>query len=421
MTPQSNSLGGFTPFLKIGGNKEKKVFDFAAGREAYDGVIVSAMMLEGFYERTSSFLKGLGKKYIIDPSTYVFQQRAEALTNDNGTKKNYHSMAAFFGPPVQGLAGVRTATPTDFLSKPGTLEAFTHRVIDYQRQRVKGGATLFDDLEEFMQSSSGQMLNSAPAILLPPYFHFRSPADPWYEVNLACAKAALKYAKPGEKVWPVVLTSPALLTEMALINKVCADFDSLGSPGYLVWIDGFKDEQQSLVKLRGLKQLIGLLASQGKHVLRLYGGFFSFLLSDKGLSGFASGPGYGSSKKAFAYSRKGGPSIPSFYVEKLRANFQLDEAEALLRRHPELICGCEVCRTTYGKNLDRFKELKDAGRFQSHFLNVRLREIAALRSAGLPAVLDDLRETIAILGSVNTQHLSTWLTALDRAAEARPS
>ena len=291
-------------------------------------------------------------------------------------------------------------------------------VLDYQRSRFLGQPRLFNvyydkyalwDDEEIPEPLASSMV---PAVLIPPYFYFTRAGDPWYEVSLEFATKSLGLRQPGESVWPVLLIPPRSIANSDEIAIIMRDYGSGGFDGIFIWINNFSEERDhSIKKHEGLASLVSQLASAGKPVFKLFGGYFSALLYPLGLLGFSCGLGYGSSKNAFAYGRGGGPVQPNYYIPRLHRALPLNSAEELLRAYPSLRCSCGACVETFGTDMDRFGQMRKHGLCQSHFLNVRHQELKRISDHTPEELLAELEDTIPELssdGALDVGHLDVW-------------
>jgi hypothetical protein len=370
-------------FIKLGSLREKYILEIA--RQDYDGILVTANMIETFSSSVPSFIRGLGKPFVIDPMVYAFIQPIKYIMapKDSKIKRSFTEISDKYGSIVQREIGKRPISWQDLQSDPGNVEELTRNILNYQLQRLKRPPSFADYYSDF------ELLlpQVEPEVLIPPYFYFKDTQDPWYTVSLQFAREA-----------------------SAVIVR---DYTSDSYDGFFIWVNDFKEENASFNQLEGLVKLVAALSSFRKPVIKLYGGYFSALLRHTGLTGFSFGLGYGSSKNVFAYSRAGGALKPLYYVPELHRFLSLTKAEDLLKRYPSLICDCPTCKAVIDSNPVNFSSMWDARRAAQHFLNVRLKELHDLSQGEIVSPLTCLQQSVQnfdrqLLAGVNIDYLRKW-------------
>lgn len=402
-------------FVKLGSLGEKDILRIA--RQAYDGILVTPSVIESFGSSVPSFIRGLGKPFVIDPMTYTFLQPIKYVmaSKDSKIKRSFIEISVKYGSIVQREIGKRPINWQDLQNASGNVEELTKNVINYQLQRLKRPPSFADYYHDF------ELLlpQVEPEVLIPPYFYFKDTQDPWYAVSLRFVREVSDVKQQGWKIFPVILVPPKLLEKQHEIEIIVRDYTSDNHDGFFIWVNDFKEEDASLKQLEGLVKLVAALSSFRKPVIKLYGGYFSALLWHVGLTGFSFGLGYGSSKNIFAYGRAGGVPNPRYYVPELHRFLSLPKAEDLLRRYPNLMCDCPTCKAVIGSNLANFSGMWDANRAAEHFLNARLRELNDLSQRGIGSSLACLEQSVQnfdrqLLSSVNIDNLRRWHRILSR-------
>jgi hypothetical protein len=400
-------------FIKLGSLREKDLLKTA--RQAYDGILVTASMIESFGSSVPSFIRGLDKPFIIDPMVYAFVQPITHMmaAKDSKIKRSLIEISVRYGSIVQREIGKRPISCQDFQSNPGNVEELTKNVLNYQLERLKRPPSFADYYSEF------ELLlpQVEPEVLIPPYFYFKDTQDPWYSVSLEFARQALNVKEQGWKIFPVILMPPQLLEKQQEIEAIVGDYISDNYDGFFIWVNDFKEEDASVKQLQGLIKLVTMLAGSRKPVLKLYGGYFSALLWHADLTGFSFGLGYGSSKNVFAYGGARGAPNPLYYMPELHRLLSLPKAEDLIRRYPGLMCNCPTCKTVIGVNPANLSRMKDSNRTAQHFLNVRLREIGDLSKANIASISTGLEKSVQnfdqkLLSGINIDNLRKWNRAL---------
>jgi len=225
-------------FVKLGSSREKDLLKTA--RKAYDGILVTASMIESFGSSIPSFIRGLDKPFIIDPMVYAFIQPITSImaAKDGKIKKSLIEISVKYGSIVEREIGKRPISWQDFQHNQGNVEELTKNVLSYQLERLKRPPSFADYYSEF------ELLlpQVEPEVLIPPYFYFKDTQDPWYSVSLKFAKQALNIKQHSWKIFPVILVPPQLLERQQEMEAVVDDYISDNYDGFFIWVNDFKEE-----------------------------------------------------------------------------------------------------------------------------------------------------------------------------------
>ena len=232
-------------FIKLGSLGEKDLLKTAG--QAYDGILVTASMIESFSSSTSSFIRGLDKPFIIDPMVYAFVQPITNImaAKDGKIKKSLIEMSVKYGSIVEREIGKRPISWQDFQHNQGNVEELTKNVLSYQLERLKRPPSFADYYSEF----EFLLPQVEPEVLIPPYFYFKDTQDHWYSVSLDFAKQALNIKLQGWKIFPVILMHPQLLEKQQEIEALAGDYIPDNYDGFFIWVNDFKEDMASMCKL----------------------------------------------------------------------------------------------------------------------------------------------------------------------------
>ncbi len=393
----------------------------------YQGIHMPATAPDGVRE----MIRNLGKPTFIDPDTYFYSLPLKRLFAEE--KKTFKpSIGRLFGE-YQSIGDVSVTSSRTIPGNPSEIQFFVRRVLEFQNSRLNGQTTLVNaNYSKYAdwQKSYGEVVNyetstSEPEFLIPPYFYFDKHDNEKYKLSLACAKAALRSRPTGSSIYPVIFFSKVLLKKGDVIQKIVDDYLGLSADGFILWINDFKEEKEPLETLLGLSALVKNISGSRKPVLKLFGGYFSLLLSLNGLTGFSCGLGYGQSKNAFAYGAKmRGKFEPKYYIQALHRGVELPDAERLIRSIPELRCSCVVCQKTFGRNFDNFSKMSEAGMCECHFLNARRQEIKEIMEKGKDYISSSIKLTansFQMNSLVDVRALKNWAMVLDEMDQAAGS
>lgn len=369
-------------------------------------------------ELLTEIVRGYGRPFLVDPQTYIFSlpPSRHIDTEKNSLRRTSATLSGAYGEPFYSSVGVRKLFPEDF-ADPRVAGESVARVLSYQRNKSLGQMGLplepyYDKYRLWDDEPGGAGL--MPQVLIPPYFYFKGPADPWLSVNLAAARVALELKRGQERVYPVLLFSERLLDSPAAVDAIASAFLADPYDGYLLWPNRFDEARQSPDRLRVLATLVSRLASSGRRVSKLYGGYWSVLMGSRGLGGLSCGLGYWSHRNAFGYGGRNGKTLKHFYIPSLHMAVPLGDAFKMLEAEPRLRCTCPVCSDTYGRRAELFGNMKAPGRCEAHFLNARRQEVRLVAETGTRGAIQELSEARRRLRSspVATDFLDAWVTSL---------
>lgn len=219
----------------------------------------------------------------------------------------------------------------------------------------------------------------------------------------------------SEPIYPVLLFSTKILSDTSAVESVTRAYLAEPFDGVFLWPNDFVEEAQPLAQLQGLARLLSLLADGGRRVSKLYGGYLSALLANRGLRGFSCGLGYGASKNAFAYGGGGGKPVQKFYIPRLHRSVRFEEAEQMLQVNESLRCSCVVCAEAHGGRIDHFANMREQGRCERHFLHARQAELQQLGDASVEDLAKVLQATsfeFERSGFVRAGFLRDWASVL---------
>lgn len=360
---------------------------------------------------------------VVDLPAYVLALRPEIL-HDDSTKDLRNSVRLVsdsLGGCIAEAIGKRQLTPAEFLADPEMLSRMADSVLRFELNLLRGQIPLFDPYyEKYRILLDDPCPELKPkdaglnAIFVPPYFLIRSSSDPWCQVSVEFVRRMTERQDKNATIFATLLLSPQVLDSSEEVKKIADQFSTIDVDGYLLWINGFREEEADERKLRGLVKLVELLLRTKRPVYKLYGSYFSALLCAKGMQGFSCGMGYAMAKSIYSYGKGGKKGQLTYFVGPLGRTVPLAQAEYLLQRFPVLRCDCEACRNVIGTKFDKFPAIMRPDFSQSHFVHALRREIATLAQDGLPKTTERLSRLAADLGQkgVDASHLTRWSKAM---------
>jgi hypothetical protein len=372
-------------FIKISSHSDRNILE--AGKGLYDGIFLDASF-SGLSDNTLGILK---KKFIIEPKSYIFALDTKYV-EDSTTgypKESLFNMSKIYGSPISNLFNHRPINCQDFRN-PNSISGLTRNVLEFQRVKLSRQELLFDDdyYDKYRDGPDEKLEKKLLFCLIPPYFFPNNHNNGIQGLNLQFVDLAMKEKKDDEKVFAVIPLNCSFFRNGNSIEKLCDDYLSIDPDGFFLFLNQFSERNASIEILRAIISMVKLLSSSKKPIFKLFGGYFSTLLSQIGLSGFTCGLGHGESRNIFAIYKGSPPQL--YYVPFLHKNFLLKEVPTILRRFSEFECRCPECRDTDGLGF-----YDDEIRRKRHYLLARKEEIDRLSKFGLGKAVEDMESIFA--------------------------
>jgi hypothetical protein len=349
--------------------------DFAA---TYDQIVVNANIVAHMPAAMAGFLAVRAKKpFFIDPQTIAFQHEVDHLLSTSKKsageiKRSWQRIIQRYGNPIAKALSPdspRPILPDDFKDDK-ECRAFCNRVTDFQNEELSNEFKTGEDAGyvQFLAQEEGVKELVPPSLIVAPYFFLNASFfEEWLNVNLRClefTRAVLQ--KTGNKkplAAQLVISQEVLLNADFRKRLVGAYRGSRAKPDvFLLWVDSFTEQELSVGELAAYVSLVEELASGGRAVVNLYGGFFSVaaarfgVLRDK-LIGVCHGLEYGESKPVVPIS--GGVPVAKYYLPAVHARLSARVAARAIRQldgfksaqsFRQRVCDCTVCRSVIKKD-----------------------------------------------------------------------
>jgi hypothetical protein len=330
----------------------------------YDQLIINANMVAHMPGALASFLsmKALNKSYFIDPLTHAFQHDIGYIeTKKSGElKRSVKKLIDAYGEPLASsvLKGHRPVNPHDFENSK-ILKRFCERVLKFQQDMLSKEINQSDSAKyyKYLRKIKGDGISTktAPSLVIAPYFYLTANTiKSWIDVNLKCAAESKDIAKEARIPLAIqVVISQDILLDATTVKFLISKYSNLKPDLFLIWIDGFSEQQASAYQLDAyIKFVQGLGATAG--VVNLFGGFCSVALGRSKmvseLVGVAHGLEYGEDRGVLPVG--GGIPVAKFYLPSLHYRLRFRDALRAIRSlggfhssqafHKE-ICGCRIC------------------------------------------------------------------------------
>ncbi len=341
----------------------------------YD-LIVSSHILEGMTKRITSMLTKLKKPYVIDPHTYVFAADVEHIQEKRWFDK------------LLGIYGLDTMIedPNNFELSPSllidadqqstnNLKELVENVMNYQRTKIQDTYDDINEFEEFDEEKT-ENLNFKPKWIIPPYFFINNVYDDWLTVNINSIKLSIENKTSTEKIFAVIMLDKEILPHVNDIDTIIDKYDIEGIDGYMIWCAYLDENSAKKRELTYFQEFIKKLAKFGKPIHNMYGGLFSLLLNEKGMTGSSHSICYGEHKIPFS-TGGGGPTI-RFYQPYLYSKVPLARAKEVENALELKKCTCNYCNILKNENTDG-RRLELTGK---HFLSNRISELNLINKNG---------------------------------------
>jgi len=413
-----------------------QVFDDLSSK--YYGITISAHILAYTPTSVVQILNETRKPFFVDPMTFVFARDLDNISRNGKIKRSYFKLIEEYGEPFSQCATDNQLIgnqliPSQFKDGNGELNSslireICKKILGFQPEKCRV-MTNFNKYKRILKK--GKKPHSvSPIFLVAPYFFANRYGDEWYKISLQFAKEA-RSLKGDSQLYPVICISNDILWDEAQIFDIVNDYK--GFDGYLIWIDNLDEKTFTPPELKNLKKLISSLASHGKPVYSLYGGYLCDLLRKFGLSGYSSGICYGERRSV---DTKGGGAGNRFYIPTVHLKISEDQANlffSLSKKNKALMCSCSTC-SDIAKNLpsglnagqyaDNFFALMEFLDFRRHFVNVKYQENNELDNMNKTQIRAMLEGNIQTMNDVDTisgtpselrtRHLRFWRTLFSR-------
>ncbi len=443
----SLNLPGEPPFtlLRYGMPADKDIIADPAIKALYDAIVIPAHILAFFHEALPAFLYGLEKPYIVDPMTYMYQS-VRSYSDEWGTRRSARKLAeAYGGEFARMVAEAAESHGTDVQgegrSAEGSGEQRTLRLLNPENilASLGRGCVVFQDevVADVVRRLVGRYVAVSrtlptPAVLLAPYFYFKSVRDPWYAACVTLQGAALDEAqRRGTQILPVICTQVACLEEAFQREALLADCGRWPADVVVLWLNGFSQSGAQEPQIRALADFVGELHAQHKkQTLMLYGGYMCMLMTGNGLAGVSHGMLYGEHKEVRRLP-PGGPPPDRYYFPLFHDFRKMSHAVRIMQEVDspvDLMCECPICSEVLAGDPRNLPLMWRTAALKRHFLQARNNEKEATRGTALPEALDALRvtyerynDTVRAIPNPDTrdlqflpdlEYLRKWATAL---------
>ncbi len=395
----------FAHYLSYGATDQQTVRALAG---SYTGLLVPGTVAAFQRDGTGGFVLTLSAtpdppEYAIDPRTPLFQQGLSK------PKKSHQSLADLLG--IAALIRADDPDPSEFTDDVvGTMARnWAQFNGDYRSAAGSKFAKYATRLGQLVQPRDAQQ----PTFVFPPYFVARRRRDPWWDVSQRLFQATVDELGDAERAVRVVATTSG----MGLADLL-ADVDDVRAA---IWVSGLEELTADSDDLAEYAEAVSEASNDGMDLFALYGGFFSVLLQNLGLSGSSHGIGFGEYRQ-WVELPSSGPPPARYYLPQLHRYVQPDEATQLYFADRRLAaCECVECESEPPIALDYHALMR-------HSVRCRATEINEWSGLGVPAAIARLsREFSDFRGVLHTcglpdiavnrieqraAHIPRWIGAL---------
>lgn len=408
-------------------------YDFAVTKifnemlSKYYGIVVSGHILSYSPRSVVQILNETNKPFFVDPMTFVFARDIDIISRKGKIRRSYQKMMDNYGSPFSDCISGNPLSPSTFKNSDGSLNDtlirhITKNVIQCQEDKL----VISEDLKRYdrLLKKGIPPTPVSPSFLVPPYFYANMYDNDWYNISLRFAELSRDLFS-DKVIMPVLCFSRDLLWDDEIIKNIVHDYQ--GFDGYIIWINQLKEKYIREFELSRIKNLISQLATNGKPVYSLYGGFLCDLLGKFGLAGYSSGICYGESRSV---DTRGGGAGNRYYVVNAHLKISEGLANAFFERsdyNKSLICSCPTCSeiidtmpSTLRRRefVDLFFSQMDFMNFRRHFVNVKFQEANMLQNLSIDSIKQYLENDIKALSKTDSFdgqpddlepiHIKTW-------------
>jgi len=398
-------------WLRMNLPREKELL---SKHDGFDTILLSAHVMETFPHFLSAYIKRRNKPFVIDPYTYVFAPVPEMIEVEE--KRWFSKLIGAYGLDYLYNMGRNSLEENDLLDMnddaTDTLKQFVRAVITYQQSRINVELAKLVDYEPDLE---GEV---RPRFLIAPYFLIQSLR--WLRICSEVVREAALLKGDYKLLVPIFISKGTLVTQearqmiMSALNQAAVD-------GFIAWVADFRETVELEPTLREFRTWITELSTTGKPVYNMYGGLFSILLADSGMTGISHSICYGEFKDP---TTEGGGGQIRYYDPYVRNKIpvgSLDVFSTTLRLPPGAKCNCQVCKAFHSyADLEKIS-LADA---DEHFLIRRIDEIEKVNAKQSLHLITDLHNAYEHASRTDSlgrlaifyEHLKKWTQALSHSS-----
>jgi hypothetical protein len=409
-------------FLQYG-NSDQQSFRSPSIGGTFDYVTVPGTIAAYYPDATAAFVLSLGKDYLIDPRTPLFQDVLDP------PRASEFSLSRVYGPRLASQLGSETEPQrveltSEFYSQEILTEA-TRSIVEFQRGYSQQSSPKYQKARDryrdllALASPDAHLPDAGaarpPSFVLAPYFVARSPGDRWDKVNRDIWSICDQIPTP-EGICPVVAVE--------LVGALGSTLDQIPdhlSKTVFFWVSTFDERHAPQSDLDTMWDTVRKKREQ-LALVNLYGGFFSICLAHAGLWGFGNGLGYSESRNWPQLSSTGAPPA-RYYMPRIHRYLAPAIADLVVRNDPFFKCPCTVCQGAGWRVVDlTYTQLK------LHFALARAWEVQLVSENSKSVLASELVESAEryqhlvqtrFRGSTLFQgvgYLAVWAEVLKRAS-----
>ncbi len=389
----------------------------------FDTMTVPGTIASYFEDATAAFVLTLGKPYMIDPRTPLFQ---DSLATP---RASHYTLAAWHGEAVAARIQSGEPFPADFYTT-AVVDELVAEVVERQRNygtKASGVAPKMNRYLRLLAEARGQTIpdgaldtGPAPESVLLPYFAVDDLESTWWSVMKSVWRAAAQLPNPYD-LHPVICvggSGQSMTDDINLLDRVLQERPANLSPHLFFWVTNFEERSADESSLRRLWEVVQAHKIAGVNLANLYGGFFSVCLGLAGLEAFGNGLGYSESRRWPALDATG--AAPArYYLGDLHTFVSLATAAQLTRLVPQFQCKCEVCERC--RREGRAIVAMNYAELKAHFALTRAWEIELTDTEGGSGVATHLRQVHATYRAAdlpygiraNVEYLLRWASVLE--------
>ena len=357
--------GGARHCLRIGAMNDKRIVE--ESQDSFDVVVLQANLAVSAARGLGSWTK-LDNPFWIDPIAYAFtasprylMSRQKVSRGSKETKldfkRTFRALSDAYGPPFTRLTDLnRSLEPSDF--EPASDQQVVRQLVEWQR------AILSPPEEDAKYLETSQL---EPVLLTVPFFPLqraRPDDDPrWLAVNLRFARAAADlYADERSRLAVGLLVETSLFDSSEQpLEGIIGQYLDLPIDHLWLWISDNEEVEMTVPRAERLLSLVERAAARGKHVHQAFGGSFSVLMLQRGLTSIGHGVAYWEHKNWEPLAGGGLPTLRYFYPPLRRRLTFLDADQVVdttgiadAEEFHSRVCDCSMCRRTLNGDLGNF-------------------------------------------------------------------
>jgi hypothetical protein len=374
---------GILKLLRYSTGSEKPIF--IKFKNAFDAVLINAT-IAAYNSGSVADLVSIHKNhYIIDPQTYIFQQKYEMLLSPNS--RNIKSSIEKYLNIISKELFLKISTTQRSLN-PNDISAYIDEIITNVYNFETELVDRYLKNKDYKKYLDFVQVGPEPRFIISPYFMLKEDYSDdvnreWLFLNNYCLAKLLKSKNNVGKIAAQLVLEKGVLREESFLKEIINAYNVPGYDYLFLWIDDFDSFAACNDDREKYKSLLQEFSKIGKKVIITYGGYDSILLCNKDINyhlyGVNQSIGYGESRSITPVG--GGIPTNKYYFPPLHKRMRFSDVADILQEKGffnlppanfiNKICNCNQCSAIIQNDTNNFFKYGESSVFTLSSNNVK--------------------------------------------------